>query len=98
MNMVKRKGKLLLALILVFFATITLGMMSLGGATTAHAMSGSGTASDPYLISTKADLQRFGNVINGNGGETRNPSACAKLTSDIDLEGGGCLSRNLVQI
>ena len=85
MNLVKSKGKLLLVLILAFIATITLGMLSLGGATTAHAMSGSGTADSPYLISTKADLKDFRDIVLGANGQIRNMSACGKLTADIDL-------------
>ena len=49
--------------------------------------SGSGTSSDPYLIGTKAELEKFRDIVNGINGETQNLAACGKLTNDIDLEG-----------
>src|SRR5574344_273697 len=50
--------------------------------TQAAAMTGSGTAADPYLISSAADLVTFRDTyINNNA----NTAACAKLTADIDL-------------
>ena len=49
-------------------------------------MTGSGTESDPYQISTAAQLKRFRDIVNGTGGQTQNPGACAELTADIDLE------------
>ena len=48
---------------------------------------GTGTAADPYLIGTKAQLEKFRDIINGLNGETQNVNACAKLTADIDLAG-----------
>src|SRR5574344_11844 len=47
--------------------------------TEAAAMDGSGTAADPYLISSAAELIDFYKI------SVTNPSACAKLTADIDL-------------
>src|SRR5574344_1564576 len=47
--------------------------------TQAAAMDGSGTAADPYLISSAAELIDFYKI------SVTNPSACAKLTADIDL-------------
>ena len=47
---------------------------------------GTGTAADPYLIGTKAELEKFRNIVNGTG-ETQNTSACARLIADINLEG-----------
>lgn len=49
-------------------------------------ITGSGTKDDPYQISTAAQLKRFRNIVNGTGGQTPNPGACAELTADIDLE------------
>ena len=43
-------------------------------------LTGSGTESDPYLISTAADLKAFRDYVNEG-----NPGACAKLTADITL-------------
>ena len=48
-------------------------------------ITGNGTESDPYQISTAAQLKRFRNIVNGTGGQTPNPDACAVLTADIDL-------------
>ena len=87
MNIAKRRGKLLLVLILAFVASITLGMLSLGGwSTTAYAMSGSGTATDPYLISTKADMEEFRDKV--NSGKT---TIHGKLMADINLENRECI-------
>src|SRR5574344_137350 len=48
----------------------------------AEDMTGSGTAADPYLIGSAADLVTFRDTyINNNA----NTAACAKLTADIDL-------------
>ena len=48
-------------------------------------MTGSGTESDPYQISTAAQLKRFRDIVNGTGGQTPNRGACAVLTANIDL-------------
>ena len=44
-------------------------------------LAGSGTESDPYQISTAADLKAFRNYVNEG-----HPEACAKLMADIELE------------
>ena len=44
-------------------------------------LTGSGTESDPYQISTAADLKAFRDYVNEG-----HPEACAKLMADIDLE------------
>ena len=51
-------------------------------------ITGSGTKDDPYQISTAAQLKRFRNIVNGTGGQTQNPGACAVLTNDIVLNDG----------
>lgn len=51
------------------------------------ALGGSGTSSSPYTISSAADLLKFANIVNGANGETKNISACGKLTADITLSG-----------
>ena len=43
-------------------------------------LTGSGTESDPYQISTATDLKAFRDYVNEG-----NPGACAKLTADITL-------------
>ena len=51
-------------------------------------ITGSGKENDPYQISTAAQLKRFRNIVNGTGGQTQNPGACAVLTNDIVLNDG----------
>ena len=48
-------------------------------------ITGSGTESDPYQISTAAQLKRFRDIVNGSNGQTQNRGAYAVLTADIDL-------------
>ena len=69
----------------VFNSTVS-GSGTIGGGTFNTAITGSGTESDPYQISTAAQLKRFRDIVNGTGGQTQNLGACAELTADIDLE------------
>lgn len=46
-------------------------------------LSGSGTEDAPYIITTKAELFAFADIVNGTNGATRNTAACAIVTSDI---------------
>ena len=69
----------------VFNNTVS-GSGTTTGGTFNTPMTGSGTKDDPYQISTAAQLKRFRNIVNGTGGQTPNPGACAELTADIDLE------------
>lgn len=46
---------------------------------------GSGTSSDPYLISNANELYWFARLVNGTGSESQNTSACAKLTANITV-------------
>lgn len=48
-------------------------------------MTGSGTETDPYQISTADQLKLFRDIVNGAGGQTQNRGAYAVLTADIDL-------------
>ncbi len=48
---------------------------------------GEGTKENPYQIGTKAELEKFRDIINGTMYEQNKPNACAILTADIDLEG-----------
>ena len=50
-------------------------------------LEGKGTVESPYLITNANDLNKFRDIVNGLNEETKNNSACAKLTADIDLEG-----------
>ena len=84
-----------ITLVLLLVATIVLGTMSImmfasnekyEVAYAEWTGEGSGTEDDPYLIGTKAQLEKYRDIINGSG-ETRNGSACGKLTANIDL---GC--------
>ena len=49
-------------------------------------LTGSGTESDPYRISTAEGLKLFRDIVNGTGGQTQNPAAWAVLTANIDLK------------
>ena len=49
---------------------------------------GSGTAADPYRISTAEGLKWFRDVVNGANGQTQNTGACAVLENDIVLNDG----------
>lgn len=58
----------------------------IGGITGNPALiTGSGTETDPYQISTADQLKLFRDIVNGAGGQTQNRGACAVLTADIDL-------------
>ena len=58
----------------------------IGGITGNPALiTGSGTETDPYQISTADQLKLFRDIVNGAGGQTQNRGAYAVLTADIDL-------------
>ncbi|MDY6367065.1 MAG: GLUG motif-containing protein, partial [Clostridia bacterium] len=81
----KLKITLLSILTFVVMLTASFGLSSMfSTSTTAYAMSGNGSESSPYLISTKADLEAFRNKV--NAGETK---ICGKLMADINLGGSG---------
>lgn len=81
-NKVVRGFLTIFMLSLVAFFVFGFTMKNLG----VHAdMQGTGTSSDPYQISTKAELEKFRDIVNGSNGETKNLSVCGKLTADIDL-------------
>ena len=71
----------------VFNSTVS-GSGTIEGGTFNTPITGSGTENDPYQISTAAQLKRFRNIVNGTGGQTQNPGACAVLTNDIVLNDG----------
>ena len=87
----KKVTKVVFASVLLFVMALALIFaLSSYAATTASAevtLSGGGTAADPYLIGTKAELEEFRDIVNGANGQTRNLAACAELTADIDLGG-----------
>ena len=65
--------------------TITGGTFS-GGITGKPALiTGNGTETVPYQISTADQLKLFRDIVNGSNGQTPNRGACAVLTADIDL-------------
>ena len=68
----------------VFNNTVS-GSGTITGGTFNTPMTGSGTESDPYQISTAAQLKRFRDIVNGSNGQTQNRGAYAVLTADIDL-------------
>ena len=51
-------------------------------------VTGNGTETDPYQISTADGLKWFRDKVNGSNGQTQNPAACAKLMNDIVLNDG----------
>lgn len=58
----------------------------IGGITGNPALiTGSGTETVPYQISTADQLKLFRDIVNGSNGQTPNRGACAVLTADIDL-------------
>ena len=58
----------------------------IGGITGNPALiTGSGTETDPYQISTADQLKLFRDIVNGAGGQKQDRGACAVLTADIDL-------------
>ena len=72
--------------LLSFVLTIIFGLTNPARNTyAAWSGSGDGTSDNPYQISTKAELEKFRDIVNGANGETRNYSACAILTDNIDL-------------
>ena len=71
----------------VFNSTVS-GNGTITGGTFNTPMTGSGTESDPYQISTAAQLKRFRDIVNGSNGQTPNRGACAVLTNDIVLNDG----------
>ncbi len=81
MKTAKRALALLLSLMLV------LGTAAAGGVSVS-ALSGSGTADDPYQIESYSDLNEFAVIVNGkeNEGIAPEPSACAVLTADIECK------------
>ena len=57
-----------------------------GGITGKPALiTGSGTETVPYQISTADQLKLFRDIVNGSNGQTQNRGACAVLTAAIDL-------------
>ena len=85
----KKKSITLAVLAVLAIALVIAVAVATVPATTesAHALSGSGTAADPYLIGTKTDLETFRDIVNGTNGQTRNLKACAELTENINLNG-----------
>ena len=51
-------------------------------------ITGSGTETDPYQISTAAGLKWFRDIVNGENGRAQKLDACATLTADIVLNDG----------
>ena len=68
----------------VFNSTVS-GSGTIKGGTFNTPITGSGTESDPYQISTAAQLKRFRDIVNGTGGQTQNRGAYTVLTANIDL-------------
>ena len=76
--MTKRIFALLLALVLV------VSLLPVGASAAAPASGGTGTAADPYLITSAQDLMDFRDLVNASANKSTSV-LCAKLTDDIDL-------------
>ena len=70
------------------YGTITGGIFSSGITGNPAFVTGSGTETDPYQISTAEGLKWFRDKVNGSNGQTQNPAACAVLMNDIVLNDG----------
>ena len=70
------------------YGTITGGTFSSGITGDPALVTGSGTETDPYQISTAEGLKWFRDKVNGSNGQTQNPAACAVLMNDIVLNDG----------
>ena len=70
------------------YGTITGGTFSSGITGNPAFVTGSGTETDPYQISTAEGLKWFRDKVNGSNGQTQNPAACAVLMNDIVLNDG----------
>lgn len=83
----KRWTRKLLGIVLSM--AIVMGLMPGVMPAAKAALSGSGTETDPYLISTADELKKFSDIVNGTGdyAGAGNNAACAKLTADIQMEG-----------
>ena len=64
----------------------TISVTYTDGGSSGPALSGSGTAEDPYLLSNLDELLLFAAMVNGTGDYEGNaqPGLCAKLTADVD--------------
>ena len=78
-----------------------LPMVSQAAITPSMPTNGDGTSSNPYQISTAAELYWYAALVNGTltDGTAQNPAACAKLTANITVNSGvlnadGTLSAN----
>lgn len=74
----------------VFNSTVS-GSGTINGGTfngTPDHITGSGTETDPYQISTAEGLKWFRDIVNGENGRTQKLDACATLTADIVLNDG----------
>ena len=70
------------------YGTITGGTFSSGITGNPAFVTGSGTETDPYQISTAEGLKWFRDKVNGSNGQTQNPAACAVLMNNIVLNDG----------
>ena len=80
------KTKRILSILMALCLIAALLPATGGTARAAWSGSGSGTADAPYQIGTKAELEKFRDIVNGANGEAQNLAACAVLTADINLE------------
>ena len=80
--------------VLVFAIALCLGVLCLGASAdysgTPSQPTGSGTAADPYKITTAEELYWFAGLVNGTltDGTAQNTAAHAKLTNNITINTG----------
>ena len=69
----------------------TISVSYTDGGSSGPALSGSGTAEDPYLLSNLDELLLFAAMVNGTGDYegSAQPGLCAKLTADVDASEAG---------
>ena len=72
------KRKVLSILLILVMCLTMFPTMAFADRENARGLEGSGTADDPYLISSVADMKTFRDAVNGGQNEI-----CAKLTKDI---------------
>ena len=82
----ERMKKRLLSLALAFVLAFSL-LPATAFAAEEPKPQGKGTADEPYLIGTAAELEWFRKLVNNSNDTDNHRDACAKLTADIDLKG-----------
>ena len=73
---------------LMLVAALLMPTVASAAITPSKPTNGDGSSSNPYQISTAAQLYWFAGLVNGTlSGVTKNPAACAKLMANITVNG-----------